>query len=219
MAESLRQRDRSVTMNHVAQHGAQQEVRRPVSTSRPPWAALVLTMTRASGNRCGCASKRQARGCLALRRGAPRWRRSIAAISTSFSDVWLGADAGLTLLPEILSRQPDLGVIVVTAFASIESAVDAIKRGAVDYVPSHSRPIRSGSRPIAWSKRSACGGSWSSSARSSMRAASRRSSNLESSVPSMLADDDTRGCLERRPSLARRKRHWQEHRGTVDSCT
>jgi two-component system, NtrC family, response regulator AlgB len=29
----------------------------------------------------------------------------------------------------------DLGVIVVTAFASIESAVDAIKRGAVDYVP------------------------------------------------------------------------------------
>jgi NtrC-family two-component system response regulator AlgB len=35
----------------------------------------------------------------------------------------------------MLARQPHLGVIVVTAFASIESAVDAIKRGAADYVP------------------------------------------------------------------------------------
>src|SRR4030095_5872537 len=34
----------------------------------------------------------------------------------------------------MLNRQPALGVIVVTAFASIESAVDAIKRGAVDYI-------------------------------------------------------------------------------------
>ena len=35
----------------------------------------------------------------------------------------------------MLQRQADLGVIVVTAFASIESAVDAVKRGAVDYIP------------------------------------------------------------------------------------
>jgi NtrC-family two-component system response regulator AlgB len=52
-----------------------------------------------------------------------------------FLDLWLGADAGLDLLPEILTRQPHVGVIVVTAFASIESAVAAIKRGAVDFVP------------------------------------------------------------------------------------
>jgi NtrC-family two-component system response regulator AlgB len=52
-----------------------------------------------------------------------------------FLDLWLGADAGLELLPELLRRQPGVGVIVVTAYASIESAVNAIKRGAVDYVP------------------------------------------------------------------------------------
>jgi two-component system, NtrC family, response regulator AlgB len=52
-----------------------------------------------------------------------------------FLDLWLGADAGLDVLPQMLARQPDLGVIVVTAFASIESAVTAIRRGAVDYVP------------------------------------------------------------------------------------
>ena len=52
-----------------------------------------------------------------------------------FLDLWLGADAGLTVLPDMLARQPELGVIVVTAFASIESAVVAIRRGAADYVP------------------------------------------------------------------------------------
>jgi NtrC-family two-component system response regulator AlgB len=52
-----------------------------------------------------------------------------------FLDLWLGAEAGIDLLPQLLARQPDLGVIVVTAYASIESAVNAIRRGAVDYVP------------------------------------------------------------------------------------
>jgi NtrC-family two-component system response regulator AlgB len=52
-----------------------------------------------------------------------------------FLDLWLGADAGLDVLPQMLARQPGLSVIVVTAFASIESAVTAIRRGAVDYVP------------------------------------------------------------------------------------
>ena len=52
-----------------------------------------------------------------------------------FLNLWLGAEAGLNLLPQSLARQPDLGVIVVTAFASIESAVNAVRRGAVDYIP------------------------------------------------------------------------------------
>jgi NtrC-family two-component system response regulator AlgB len=52
-----------------------------------------------------------------------------------FLDLWLGADAGMSLLPEILRRQPAAGVIVVTAYASIESAVNAVRRGAADYVP------------------------------------------------------------------------------------
>jgi NtrC-family two-component system response regulator AlgB len=52
-----------------------------------------------------------------------------------FLDLWLGRDAGLAVLPEILRRQPGVGVIVVTAFASFESAVEAMKLGAVDYLP------------------------------------------------------------------------------------
>jgi two-component system, NtrC family, response regulator AlgB len=52
-----------------------------------------------------------------------------------FLDLWLQSDSGLNLLPEILRRQPGVGVIVITAFATFETAVEAMKRGAVDYLP------------------------------------------------------------------------------------
>src|SRR6516162_2566532 len=52
-----------------------------------------------------------------------------------FLDLWLGADSGLAALPDILRRQPGVGVVVVTAYASIESAVEAMRHGAVDYLP------------------------------------------------------------------------------------
>jgi NtrC-family two-component system response regulator AlgB len=52
-----------------------------------------------------------------------------------FLDLWLGADAGMDLIPEILRLQPNVPIVVVTAHASFESAVQAIKRGATDYLP------------------------------------------------------------------------------------
>jgi CheY-like chemotaxis protein len=42
---------------------------------------------------------------------------------------------GLDLLPRIKKQQPDVPVIVVTGFASIDTAVEAIQRGAADYLP------------------------------------------------------------------------------------
>ncbi len=41
---------------------------------------------------------------------------------------------GMTLLREIKSIDPDYPVIVLTAYGSIESAVEAIKQGALDYI-------------------------------------------------------------------------------------
>jgi NtrC-family two-component system response regulator AlgB len=52
-----------------------------------------------------------------------------------FLDLWLQSESGLTVLPEILRRQPGVGVIVITAYATFESAVEAMKKGAVDYLP------------------------------------------------------------------------------------
>jgi NtrC-family two-component system response regulator AlgB len=67
-----------------------------------------------------------------------------------FLDLWLGAESGLAVLPEILRRQPGVGVIVVTAFASYESAVEAMRLGAVDYLPKPFTPeqVRTAARRV-----------------------------------------------------------------------
>jgi two-component system, NtrC family, response regulator AlgB len=52
-----------------------------------------------------------------------------------FLDLWLQSESGLTVLPEIIRRQPGIGVVVITAFASFETAVEAMRLGAVDYLP------------------------------------------------------------------------------------
>ncbi len=52
-----------------------------------------------------------------------------------FLDLWLGSDSGLDTLPELLRRQPQAGIVVVTAYATFESAVEAMRLGAVDYLP------------------------------------------------------------------------------------
>src|SRR5215831_4685866 len=53
----------------------------------------------------------------------------------AFLDLKLGSESGLDLLPELLKANPGLEVVVFTAYASIETAVEAMRRGAVDYIP------------------------------------------------------------------------------------
>ena len=50
-------------------------------------------------------------------------------------DLWLGAESGLEILPAMLRLQPNIDIIVVTAFATFETAVEAMRLGAVDYLP------------------------------------------------------------------------------------
>ncbi len=42
---------------------------------------------------------------------------------------------GLDLVEEIKKRRPGLRVVIVTGYASVDTAVEAIKRGANDYMP------------------------------------------------------------------------------------
>src|ERR1700731_474903 len=53
----------------------------------------------------------------------------------AFLDLRLGQDRGLDLLPSLLQPSPGLPVIVITAYASIETAVEAMRRGAAGYLP------------------------------------------------------------------------------------
>jgi NtrC-family two-component system response regulator AlgB len=50
-------------------------------------------------------------------------------------DLRLAQEHGLDLLPKLLSVAPGLHVVIVTAYATIETAVEAMRRGAFDYLP------------------------------------------------------------------------------------
>jgi len=53
----------------------------------------------------------------------------------AFLDLRLGREQGTDLLPILLRLAPGLPVVVVTAYATIETAVEAMRRGAFDYLP------------------------------------------------------------------------------------
>jgi two-component system, NtrC family, response regulator AlgB len=72
-----------------------------------------------------------------------------------FLDLWLGAESGLDALPDILRRRPGIGVVVITAHASFETAVEAMKLGASDYLPKPFTPeqVRQAARRIVEAQR------------------------------------------------------------------
>ncbi len=58
-----------------------------------------------------------------------------ASYDVCFLDLKLGDERGMDLLPRLVALRPHLAVIVITAHATFVTAVEAIKRGAVDYLP------------------------------------------------------------------------------------
>lgn len=54
--------------------------------------------------------------------------------SLALVDLKIPGTDGLSLTSELRERQPDLDVIMITGYASIKGAVEAIKRGAADYI-------------------------------------------------------------------------------------
>jgi two-component system, NtrC family, response regulator AlgB len=57
------------------------------------------------------------------------------AFDLIFLDLRLGMQNGLDFLPQLLAANPWTRIIVITAYASVETAVEAMKRGASDYLP------------------------------------------------------------------------------------
>jgi two-component system response regulator RegA len=49
-------------------------------------------------------------------------------------DLNLDGDSGLNLIPRLLELNPACRIVVLTGYASITTAVDAIKLGAVQYL-------------------------------------------------------------------------------------
>ncbi|MBS0516740.1 MAG: response regulator transcription factor [Proteobacteria bacterium] len=78
-----------------------------------------------------------ARGfAVAIAHDAAQARARVRAEPPQFAvlDLKLGADNGLALIPELKALRPDLRILLLTGYASIATAVEAIKRGADDYL-------------------------------------------------------------------------------------
>jgi NtrC-family two-component system response regulator AlgB len=56
-------------------------------------------------------------------------------IDITLLDLKLGREYGLNLLPELRQLAPGMQIVVITAYATIESAVEAMRGGAFDYLP------------------------------------------------------------------------------------
>jgi ActR/RegA family two-component response regulator len=59
-----------------------------------------------------------------------------------FLDLRLGEANGLEIIPKLLAESSGVMIVIMTAFATIDSAVDAIKRGASDYLPKPFQPAQ-----------------------------------------------------------------------------
>lgn len=61
-----------------------------------------------------------------------------ASLRTEFTcaivDLRLGSDSGLDVIADLHERQPSCRIIVLTGYASIATAVEAVKRGASEYL-------------------------------------------------------------------------------------
>ncbi len=57
------------------------------------------------------------------------------SVDLVLTDVKMPGMDGMELLRHVQDKDPDMPVILITAYAAIDSAVEAIKQGAVDYIP------------------------------------------------------------------------------------
>jgi len=72
-------------------------------------------------------------------RSAPNMGKTLAQIDEQtpdlvITDLKMKGGSGLDLLKEIKNRAPDVEVLVITAFATTETAIEALKLGAYDYI-------------------------------------------------------------------------------------
>ena len=108
----------------------------PFHTDRPPFGVLVVddeVNIRETLGLClrglGCRVELAASGGAAVH--ACREHRPDLALL----DLRLGDESGLDVLPQLLAERPGLDVVMITAYASVDSAVEAMRRGAKDYLP------------------------------------------------------------------------------------
>jgi two-component system, NtrC family, response regulator AlgB len=105
-------------------------------TAHSPFSILVIDDEK--NIRVTLSTCLESMGCLVTAVAAPD--AALAALrhrsfDVAFLDLRLGEVNGLDLIPQLLAETPDLAVVVITAYATVDTAVEAIKRGAKEYLP------------------------------------------------------------------------------------
>jgi NtrC-family two-component system response regulator AlgB len=111
----------------------------------PPSPFRVLVVEDDRNTRTTLTLCLEAMGCDVVQ--ASSHTTALAALSTraldlAFVDVKLGDENGLDLLPDILGERPTLEVVVLSGLATFDVAVEAIRRGARDYMPKPFTPAQ-----------------------------------------------------------------------------
>jgi NtrC-family two-component system response regulator AlgB len=117
----------------------------PFASSAQPLGLDVLVIDDEKNIRNTMAVCLEGMGCQVVGVATPEAARAALAsrsFDLAFLDLRLGQANGLDLLPELLAGRPGLSVVVVTAHATIDTAVEAIRRGAADYLPKPFTPAQ-----------------------------------------------------------------------------
>jgi NtrC-family two-component system response regulator AlgB len=111
---------------------------RPPSLKFPNAAPLrVLVVDDEKNIRVTLAAYLEGMGCRVMAvatAGAALSALESTAFDLAFLDLRLKEMSGLELLPKLLATSPRLPIVMITAYATVETAVEAIKRGARDYL-------------------------------------------------------------------------------------
>jgi two-component system, OmpR family, phosphate regulon sensor histidine kinase PhoR len=104
----------------------------------PPKEGHILVVDDEAGIRVGCQRVLEAEGyhVEAAEDGAAGLRKVREGLyDLLLVDMMMPGIGGLDLIQQVHEIDPEIIQIVITGYASIESTVDAIKRGAYDYIP------------------------------------------------------------------------------------
>ncbi len=179
---------------------------------------------------CACSSSTTSptsatRSPFASRERGPGWTRSapdsaalealrLAPYDLAFCDLRLGQESGLDLIPRLLAERPGLDVVVITAFATFDTAVEAIRRGARDYLPKPFTPAQVRHQLEAARQRRATASRLDDLESAARRRRARRPARIGIPPRPRHAGDAHEGGSARRIRAApRRERHGQGRAG------
>jgi NtrC-family two-component system response regulator AlgB len=116
-----------------------------VPTAPPEQRLRVLVVDDERNIRATQAMCLEGIGCLVTEAASAAGALEVLRLSPfdlAFVDLRLGADSGLDLIPRLLAERPGLDIVIITAYATFDTAVEAVKRGASDYLPKPFTPAQ-----------------------------------------------------------------------------